>query len=87
MTGSWLIYEYLERVHGPQRQVMEAAITAGDIAWHGLPFTVHSELLDADLFRFGLSPSQELGRRFGRRTMCAVPLPPMGHELRHVVRR
>ena len=53
-TGSWLIYEYLERTHGPQRLEMEAAITAGDIAWHGLPFTVHSELLDADLFRFGL---------------------------------
>ncbi len=26
---------------------MEAAIEAGDIAWHGLPFTVHSELMDA----------------------------------------
>ena len=78
-TGSWLIYEYLERTHGPQRQEMEAAITAGDIAWHGLPFTVHSELLDADLFRFGLSMSQELDRRFGRRTIAAKMTDVPGH--------
>ncbi|HEX9018081.1 MAG TPA: hypothetical protein VF806_02780, partial [Anaerolineaceae bacterium] len=49
-TGSWLIYEYLEQAGPAERRRMEAAIAAGDIAWHALPFTTHSELMDADLF-------------------------------------
>lgn len=35
--GSWLIYEYLEKAGPAERARMEAAIAAGDIAWHGLP--------------------------------------------------
>src|SRR5436309_12162833 len=46
-TGSWLIYEYLEKASSSERALMEQAILAGDIAWHGLPFTTHSELMDA----------------------------------------
>src|SRR3954451_16872363 len=54
-TGAWLIYEYLEQATPMQRVRLEQAIQAGDIVWHGLPFTTHSELIDADLFAFGLS--------------------------------
>src|SRR5215470_8048479 len=43
-TGSWLIYEYLERAAPAERARLEQAIRAGDIVWHGLPFTTHSEL-------------------------------------------
>jgi len=49
---------------------MEEAILAGEIAWHALPFTTHTELMDADLFRFGLSLSAELDRRFGKTTIA-----------------
>src|SRR6266699_664850 len=38
-TGSWLIYLYLEQASLQERKMMEEAITAGDIVWHGLPFT------------------------------------------------
>jgi hypothetical protein len=38
-TGSWLLYRYLEKAAGPERQQMEQAISSGDIAWHALPFT------------------------------------------------
>lgn len=78
-TGSWLIYEYLEQAEPPQRVEMEAAICAGDIVWHGLPFTTHTELMDAGLFRFGLSLSQELDLRFGRRTIAAKMTDVPGH--------
>src|SRR5215207_7866357 len=44
-TGSWLIYEYLERASPERRRSLEEAIEAGDVAWHGLPFTTHSELV------------------------------------------
>ncbi len=80
-TGSWLIYEYLERASRPERDRLEKAIAAGDIAWHGLPFTVHSELMDVGLFRFGLSLSQELDRRYGKVTIAAKASDVPGHTL------
>lgn len=78
-TGSWLIYEYLERANSAQRKEMENAILAGDISWHALPFTTHTELMDVELFRFGLSISQELDRRFGKCTIAAKFTDVPGH--------
>ena len=78
-TGSWLIYEYLEQVDAAGRREMEAAIAQGDIAWHALPFTTHSELMDADLFRLGLSLSQRLDARFGKHTIAAKFTDVPGH--------
>ena len=78
-TGSWLIYEYLEQATPTERQEMEEGILAGDIAWHALPFTTHTELMDAELFRFGLSLSQSLDKRFGRRTIAAKMTDVPGH--------
>jgi len=78
-TGSWLIYEYLEQAAPAQRREMEQAIQAGDIAWHALPFTTHSENMDPDLFRFGLSLSRELDQRFGKRTIAAKMTDVPGH--------
>lgn len=78
-TGSWLIYEYLEQANSRQRQEMENAIQQGDIAWHALPFTTHSELMDVDLFRLGLSLSQRLDARFGKHTIAAKFTDVPGH--------
>ncbi|MDT8306243.1 MAG: DUF5054 domain-containing protein [Anaerolineae bacterium] len=78
-SGAWLIYHYLETASPAERQRMEAAIEAGDIAWHAMPFTVHSELLDVSLFRYGLRFAQQLDRRFGRRTIAAKMTDVPGH--------
>jgi hypothetical protein len=78
-TGSWLIYEYLEHVSGHEKKELDQAISTGDIAWHALPFTTHTELMDADLFRFGLSLSQDLDIRFGRHTHAAKMTDVPGH--------
>ncbi len=78
-TGSWLITEYLERAAPPARRQLEQAIAAGDLAWHALPFTWHSELLDAGLAEFGLSLAADLDRRFGRRTVAAKMTDVPGH--------
>jgi len=78
-TGSFLIYEYLEQASPFDRKQMEDAILAGDIAWHALPFTTHSELMDVDLFRFGLSLSSELDQRFGKHTIAAKMTDVPGH--------
>jgi len=78
-TGSWLIFEYLEQALPPQRREMEEAILAGEIAWHALPFTTHTELMDANLFRVGLSLSRRLDERFGKHTIAAKFTDVPGH--------
>lgn len=78
-TGAWLIYEYMEQASHPERERMEQAIARGDIAWHALPFTTHTELMDVGLLRFGLSLSQELDRRYGRTTIAAKMTDVPGH--------
>jgi len=78
-TGAWLIYEYLEQAGRAERRRMEQAIERGDIAWHALPFTTHTELMDASLFRFGLNLSQKLDQRFGRHTIAAKMTDVPGH--------
>jgi hypothetical protein len=80
-TGSWLIYEYLEQASARERKEMEKAINQGDIAWHAIPFTTHTELMDADLFRFGLSLSKELDKRFGKKTIAAKLTDVPGHTI------
>jgi hypothetical protein len=59
-AGAWLIDHYLETAGPAARKRMEAAIEAGDITWHTLPFTVHAELMDPSLFRYGLGFAQRL---------------------------
>lgn len=78
-VGSWLIYEYLERADEEKRRLLEEAIERGDIVWHALPFTMHSELADDSLFRYGLSLSKELDKRFHKKTIAAKLTDVPGH--------
>ncbi len=78
-VGSWLIYQYLEEKTGTRRKLLEQAIADGDIVWHGLPFTTHTELMDASLLRHGLGFSRKLDRRFGRKTVAAKMTDVPGH--------
>ena len=78
-TGSWLIYQYLEKAGAPERKRMEEAIGAGDIAWHALPFTWQSELMDRSLIAGGIGLSRALDRRFQRVTTGAKMTDVPGH--------
>jgi len=78
-TGAWLIYEYLEQAAPDERRAMARAIAAGDVAWHALPMTLHSELADADHFRYGLTLARQLDERFGRTTIAAKMTDVPGH--------
>ncbi len=80
-TGSWLINEYLNTASSSMRIRMEEAIRQGRIAWHGLPFTSHTEMMDAELFEFGLSISKNLDRKFGKRTIAAKMTDVPGHTI------
>ena len=78
-TGSWLIYQYLEKAAAPERRQMERAIASGDLAWHALPFTWETELMDPALIAGGLGFSRALDRRFGRTTTGAKMTDVPGH--------
>jgi hypothetical protein len=78
-TGSWLIHTALERSRGAMRGRLEAAILRGDVVWHALPMTFHSELLSPALFSAGLAIARRLDARFGRRTIAAKMTDVPGH--------
>ncbi|MGQ8338236.1 DUF5054 domain-containing protein [Sunxiuqinia sp. A32] len=80
-TGSWLIYQFLEKSNSAMRRRMEKAIEAGDMVWHGLPFTTHSEVADSSLFDLGIQLSAELDQRFGRKTIAAKMTDVPGHTM------
>ena len=78
-TGSWLLYEYLEQASPEDRKRMEQAIAGGDIAWHALPFSWQTELMDESLISGALALSRALDARFGKRTTGAKMTDVPGH--------
>ena len=80
-AGSWLIDEYLKRAKGREKEEFVNAINSGYIVWHGLPFTTHSELMDEELFDFGISISKELDEKFKRKTIAAKMTDVPGHTI------
>lgn len=78
-TGSWLLFEYLEQASPSDRKIMEDAIGRGDIAWHALPFTWQTELLNPSMIEGALALSQSLDRRFGQVTTGAKLTDVPGH--------
>ena len=74
--GSWLIWEGLKRDADGR---LERAIRDGLIKWHALPFTSHTELMNEELFKYGLSLSKKLDERFGKTTVGAKMTDVPGH--------
>ena len=80
-TGSWLLYEYLEQSSSEQRRRVEQAVAAGALAWHALPFSWETEMLDRSMIVGALGLSQSLDRRFGRTTTGAKMSDVPGHSI------
>lgn len=78
-TGSWILRHVLISGTEEQQAAATSAVEQGDLAWHALPFTTHTELADAELFRAGLAVSRELDERFGRTTTGAKMSDVPGH--------
>lgn len=79
-TGSWLLYRYLEQAGTEDRRRMERAIADGDIAWHALPFSWQTELLNRSAIAGCLGFSYVLDSRFGRHTTGAKMTDVPGHS-------
>lgn len=83
--GSYLIDDYLKNSSIEERKRLEMAIRRGDICWHGLACTTHTELLDEELFHFNLGISDKLDRQFGKQTISTKMTDVPGHT-RAIVR-
>ena len=77
-VGSWMIWKALKE---DKSGVVEQAVRDGILNWHGLPFTTHTELLNAGLFEAGLDISAELDEKFGRKTIAAKMTDVPGHTI------
>ena len=78
-VGSWLIDEYVRTHTGEELRRLEKAIADGDICWHGLPFTTHTELMSKDLFGYGVSIAKRLDEKYGKQTIAAKMTDVPGH--------
>jgi hypothetical protein len=78
-TGSWILHRALGQADRSAAAAVDAAVRAGDLAWHALPLTTHTELMDVQLIRAGLGIGQELDDRFGRSTTAAKMTDVPGH--------
>lgn len=78
-TGSWLIQKYLEE--SPDRSLLEDAVRHGEVRWHGLPFTTHTECMNKELFEYGVSLSRKLDEHFGMKTIAAKMTDVPGHTV------
>ncbi len=78
-TGSWMLYEYLEQAGAEQRKHAEKAIAAGHLAWHAVPFTWETEMLDRTMIAGGIGFSKSLDQRYGRTTSGAKMTDVPGH--------
>lgn len=80
-VGSYLVKHYFDHADETERARLEEAIRHGGVRWHGIACTTHTELMDEALFRYGLSLSQALDRRFGIKTIAAKMTDVPGHTI------
>lgn len=77
--GSYLIEDYLQNSSPEETARLKTAIKRGDICWHGLACTTHTELLDEELFSFNLGISDKLDAQFEKETIAAKMTDVPGH--------
>jgi len=80
-TGSWLIHEALRLGSEDERTALAEGIRRGYVRWHGLPLTMHTELLDEGMVEHAISIGRALDERFGMHTIAAKMTDVPGHTL------
>jgi len=80
-VGSFLVDYYLRHADAKGVADMERAILDGDICWHALSTTTHTELMDQELLDFSLRISAALDARFGKKTTGGKMTDVPGHTI------
>lgn len=79
--GSYMIDYYLKHAKPEAVEMLEKAITRGDICWHGIACTTHTELMDRELLDFSLDIGKKLDERFHRHTISSKMTDVPGHTI------
>jgi alpha-mannosidase len=76
---SWVLEETLIHAEDDIRQRIEQLVVDGQLSWHGLPFTTHTEFCGLEEWIRGLYISSQLGKKFGKKVISAKMTDVPGH--------
>lgn len=77
---SWPMRKTLETIEKPEvLEETEEYLHSGQLVWHGLPFTTHTEVSGVEDFIRGMEISMRLGDKYGRRVRDAKMTDVPGH--------
>ena len=76
---TWMIEEILRHKDEAGKKKFEDYIARGEIAWHALPFTLHSYFCGLEDISRSLYGAKELERRYGKSTAWAKQTDVPGH--------
>ncbi|MFC5404091.1 DUF5054 domain-containing protein [Cohnella soli] len=76
---SWVLDESLQQADEELRGKLEKLVEAGQLSWHGLPFTTQTEFCGLEEWIRGLYVAARLSERFGKKTRSAKMTDVPGH--------
>ncbi|GGI46665.1 hypothetical protein GCM10008018_18230 [Paenibacillus marchantiophytorum] len=76
---SWVLDETLIHAEEGIRERIEQLVVDGQLSWHGLPFTTHTEFCGLEEWIRGLYMSARLGKKFGKKVISAKMTDVPGH--------
>ncbi len=76
---TWMVEEILRHKDEAGKREFEEYIARGEIAWHALPFTLHSYFCGLEDICRSLYGAKELERRYGKSTAWAKQTDVPGH--------
>jgi alpha-mannosidase len=76
---AWMLKECLDTPDMDKKERMEALITNGQLRWHGLPFTTHTEFCGTEEYIRGLYISEKLRDQYGHTAISAKMTDVPGH--------
>lgn len=76
---AWMLKQCLDTPDTGRKERMEALITNGQLRWHGLPFTTHTEFCGTEEYIRGLYISEKLRQQYGHTAISAKMTDVPGH--------
>ncbi|WP_235948277.1 DUF5054 domain-containing protein [Paenibacillus glycinis] len=76
---AWMLQQCLDEPDAERRARLEQLVQAGQLIWHALPFTTHTEFCGVEEYMRGLYMSEELNRKYGREVIAAKMTDVPGH--------
>ncbi|TFE24249.1 DUF5054 domain-containing protein [Cohnella luojiensis] len=76
---AWMLKQCLNEDDAQRRERLEKLVRDGQLCWHGLPFTTHTEFCGVEEYMRGLYMNEELNRKYGKEVISAKMTDVPGH--------